>query len=292
MQVRTDTHTSLHSVMKDVFESNESNLDEDAKRFFRLFEESTFEGSQAAALKMKKIAKRKSKHNQEHLLVYSLIFLARSDSEMLSWPNSPLLVLLQFVDPNMLYLGDEIASLQEGQCRVTPSQSPLQFLVDLTHPSDYSTHKNQLILAKQLIENGANVNTVSMIPLNMTPLHSACHGGVVTNLDFIELLLKKGANPNAQDNVGMTPLMYTTPNAPGAATFMLNWPTTDANITTRSGESFLDRICRTIEQFSNKVARPDNPDSVQHQFLLRQWCAIHEMLVERGAADTSITALD
>jgi hypothetical protein len=31
-------------------------------------------------------------------------------------------------------------------------------LADLVNPSDYSTHVNQLILAKQLIEHGANAN--------------------------------------------------------------------------------------------------------------------------------------
>jgi hypothetical protein len=287
MQLRTDIHMNLQSEMRDAFERSKCILDEDAKLFFRLFEESTFEGSQAAARKMKKIAKRKSKRKQEHLLLYSLSFLAHSDSEMLLWPNSPLLVLLQLVDPNT----PRNASLQEVRGIVTPIQTPLQFSVDLADPSDYSTHVNQLILAKQLIENGANVNAAS-IPIDMTPLHRACHAGIVTNLDFIELLLEKGANPNAQDSEGMTPMMYTTPNAPGAATFLLNWPTTDANITTRSGRSFLDRVRGTIWSFSDRVARPDNPDSVQDQFLLRQWHAIHEMLVERGAADTSITALD
>jgi hypothetical protein len=152
---------------------------------------------------------------------------------MLSWPNSPLLVLLQFINPDVLY-GDEDAPLQEGEMRVPP----LYFLAELADPSDYSTHVNQLILAKQLIEHGANVNAIS-IPEGETPLHSACSWWNVTNLDFIELLLKEGADPNAQDHLGVTPLMCTTPDAPGAAKFLLKWPTTDVNITTRNGASFL-----------------------------------------------------
>jgi hypothetical protein len=277
MQVRTDTHTYLRSDIQDTFDINECNLDEDAKRFYELFQESTFEGSRAAARKMKKIAKRQNKHNQKFLLLHSLTSLAFSDSEMLSWPNSPLLVLLQFVDPNML---SRHASSQEGQDIVTP----LKHLVDLADPSDYSTHENQLILAKQLIENGANVNAVSNTS-GETP-------GVVTNLDFIQLLLKEGADPNVQDHLGATPLMFTYPNAAGAATFLLNWPTTDTNITTRSGISFLNRVRHTIEHFAIEVALPDHPDSLQHHFLLQQWCAIEEMLVERGATDTDITTLD
>jgi hypothetical protein len=281
MQVRQHDHTGLHIDIQDTSERNESNLNEDAKQFFRLFQESTFEGSRAAARKMKKIAKRQNKHNQKFLLLHSLKFLARSNSEMLSWPNSPLLVLLQYVDPNMVFLGDEDLPLEEGDTRETL----LHYSADLADPSDYSTHENQLILAKQLIENGANVNALSMV--DMTPLHRACYAGMVTNLDFIQLLLKKDADPNAQDHLGSTPLMYTTPYAPGAAKFLLNWPTTDANITTPYGTSFVDRVRRTITDISS--LRPDN---LQNQFLLQQWREIEEMLVERGAADTRITAVE
>jgi hypothetical protein len=82
----------------------------------------------------------------------------------------------------------------------------------------------------------------------------------VTNLDFVEYLLKNGADPYAQNrHMGLTPLMGTTDLAPGAAKFLLNWPTTDANITTRSGASFLATVRVTVKQYSNRVARPANP---------------------------------
>jgi hypothetical protein len=99
---------------------------------------------------------------------------------MLSWPNSQLLVLLRFVDPNVL-CGRESPPLQEGEVRATP----LHILADLAAPSDVSTHDNQLVLAKQLIEHGANVNAVSG-PWGRTPLHFACHWNNATNLDFVE----------------------------------------------------------------------------------------------------------
>jgi ankyrin repeat protein len=126
-------------------------------------------------------------------------------------------------------------------------------------------------------------------------LHRACFSGIVTNLDFVEHLLEAGADPNAQDHKGLTPLMYTMPGAPGAAKFLLNWPTTDANITFRSGDSFQSEVRRTVEYFSDKVALPDNPETMQHQFAIQQWREIEEMLVlvKKGAADTgTITTLE
>jgi hypothetical protein len=55
----------------------------------------------------------------------------------------------------------------------------------------------------------------------------------VTNLDFVEYLLEVGADPNAQ-TIG-TDTVDVPYRVPGAAKFLLNWPTTDVNITTRSG---------------------------------------------------------
>jgi ankyrin repeat protein len=184
--------------------------------------------------------------------------------------------MLHFVSP-LVMSGDE-------EMRVTP----LHYLADLADPVDYSTHEKQLILAKQLVEHGANVKAES-IPGGETPLHKACYSGNVINLDFVELLLEEGANPNAQEHLGITPLHW---SAPGAAKFLLNWPTTDANITTRSGASFLAKVRETVEKLSDRAARPDNPGRVQVQFLLQQWREIKGMLVERGAADTGITTFE
>ncbi len=77
--------------------------------------------------------------------------------------------------------------------------------------------------------------------------------------------------------------MYTAPDAPGAAKFLLKWPTTDPNITNRSGASFLAVVRSTITTFSDKHALPDNPEQVQDQFMIQQWREVEEMLVERDA---------
>jgi hypothetical protein len=279
MQVRSADHAKKSIGLKERFEMDGRCLVEEEKIFFKLFQESTFEGSRAAARKMKKIAKRATKHSQKFLLFHSLHFLIRSsDSKMLSWPNSPLLVLLQFVDPSVLCGFDDIPlQSQEGQVRLTL----LHGLSDLADPYDYFTHENQLILAKQLIEHGANVNAVSSD--DKTPLHSACSGYNVTNLDFVQLLLEAGADPNYQNHAGMTPLMGTTPNAPGAAKFLLNWPTTDAHIAISSGATFMHFVRKSgIMDISAQIALADNPDKVQHEFLLQQWRDIEGMLVTRG----------
>jgi hypothetical protein len=167
-------------------------------------------------------------------------------------------------------------------------------LADLADPFDYSTHENQVILAKQLVEHGADVKIVSTLR-GQTPLHMACFAGNVTNLDFIEYLLKEGADPNAQDDLGKTPLLETIPYGPGAAEFLLNWPTIDANITSRSGASFLSMVRWIIKpSVSDGIAHalPEDPSQIKHQFLLQQWREIEEMLLEIGALDTGITTIE
>jgi hypothetical protein len=275
-QVRSDIHTSRLMQMKEQYKREEDSFNEDIRRFFNLFTESTFEGSRAAALKMRKIVKPQNKLNQKWILFHSFYLLVRCDSKMLSWPNSPLLVLLEFLDPNLLS-GDEDTPLQQGEHRVPL----LHYLADLADPFDYSTQQNQLILAKQLIGRGANANAVSR-PKRETPLHKACSAVNVTNLDFVEYLLEVGADPNARDYLGLTPLMFSGAFAPSAAKFLLNWPTTHVNITCRSGESFLDVVRKIVTIYSD--ALPDNPTAkVEDQLLLQQWRGIEEMLLERGA---------
>jgi hypothetical protein len=100
---------------------------------------------------------------------------------------------------------------------------------------------------------------VHTVLIKRTPLHRACFSHVVTNLDFVEHLLEAGADPIARDYLEMTPLMYTISEAPGAAKFLLNWPTTDANITTRSGATFLAVVRGSLIAYSSDEGEgPDN----------------------------------
>jgi ankyrin repeat protein len=196
-------------------------------------------------------------------------------------------VLLQFVDPNMLS-GNEYDVLQVGEIKGTP----LHHLACLADPSDYSAHKNQVTLGRQLIEHGVkNVNAAAH-PAGETPLHCACHTETPTNLDFIQLLLDNGADPNIPDYKGETPLMCTLRMAPGAAKFLLELPITDVNIISKSGASFQALVRGAVEHFSDKVALPDIADKAKHQFLLQQWRGIEEMLAERQAVDTGTTAVE
>jgi hypothetical protein len=48
MQLRTPIHTAVAFYVKESFEEGDRSLGEEFKRFFKVFEESTFEGSWAA----------------------------------------------------------------------------------------------------------------------------------------------------------------------------------------------------------------------------------------------------
>jgi hypothetical protein len=95
-----------------------------------------------------------------------LRFLALRLVDAFVTKNSPLLVMLEFVDPNVL-LGDE----------ETGEPTPRRF----TTP----TRENQLSLAK-LVEHGTNVNAVSS-PNAKIPLHSACDAAIMTNKSCLEM---------------------------------------------------------------------------------------------------------
>jgi hypothetical protein len=149
------------------------------------------------------------------LLFHSFARSIRCDNKMLSWPNSPLLVLLQCIGPNVLLGEGEVEPLHHW-----PTCRPFRL------PGHKTSSR-----AKQLMNKyGANVNSVVEPTRRTLPLHKACCCGQRDQLDFVELLLKAGADPNALDHTGGYTVDIYRPRCPGAAEFLLNWPTTDANI--------------------------------------------------------------
>jgi hypothetical protein len=75
MQVQTDEHVDGYADSEESFQDTKRSYDEDDKRFFKLFTESTREGSEAAAREMKKIASQQTKYNQATMLLHSICLL-------------------------------------------------------------------------------------------------------------------------------------------------------------------------------------------------------------------------
>jgi ankyrin repeat protein len=68
-------------------------------------------------------------------------------------------------------------------------------------PLLYAVVQNELPIAKLLIERGADVH--STYRSGRTALHIAANGGMT---DIARFLLQNGANPNARDSAGLSPL--------------------------------------------------------------------------------------
>jgi hypothetical protein len=251
-----------------------------ARRFFRLFLKSKGDTDHTVTIReMKKVLLKVSPYNRQTILFNSLsVLLVQPTSEMLELPTSPLKVVLQSVDAN--------AMMQDV--------TPLHWVAEMSNQNKESTLENQCILAKQLIEAGANVNArVHRCLGERTPLHSACYGRNCTNLNFIQLLLDNGANPNAKDSDGATPLYHSLPDAPGAAKFMLTYSDeTDPDILANDGRSFLAMVRSGIVEGTSKARRPNNPDSKILLFQVKQWQEVEKLLVKRGALDNGWRRLD
>jgi hypothetical protein len=94
--------------------------------------------------------------------------------------------------------------------------------------------------------------------------------------------LENGANPNAQNNKGQTPLMHTVEASPGAAKFLIEWPTTDVNVRARTGMTVLALVRDAIKNLQRNwfmaMMDGENEDEMIRQgYLLSQWCEIEKM---------------
>jgi len=66
-----------------------------------------------------------------------------------------------------------------------------------------TAYDGQAQIVELLIQSGADVNALEIN--GRTPLHDAANGG---HLDVIDVLVRNGADLEAKDNEGMTPLMW------------------------------------------------------------------------------------
>jgi hypothetical protein len=281
-QVVHDGHQTRAERAKEQAKNALSNSGPRVRRFFDLFFESQGDTDHTDTVrKMKLILLKESRHNRQDILFRSLHILSQLPSEMLKLPTSPLKVALQSVNASVMSCPGPNMDDSRGA-------TPLHCLAQLSDPSKEDTLENQCILAKQLLEAGANVNGRAQRCVNkITPLHNACWGGFCTNLDFIQLLLDHGANPNAKSSDFVTPLHYTYPNAPGAAKFLLTYSDkTDPDILTNDGRSFLAMVRSCIAERTSKARLPHNPHPEIMLFQVKQWEEVEKLLVKRGALDS------
>jgi hypothetical protein len=273
MQVKELEATSSAINANEALERMRRAVSEDADfaQFCKLFQESKPGGRRATALKMKQIALRQDQDTRETWVLPILMEVAHVDVDRLMWPSSPLLVLLAcLVDHNPTA---PLGGIHQ--------QFWFSWLASLTHPDGHHIYyTRQILLAKQLVSFGVDVNAG-----DWTPLYFACSTRVI-NLEYIEFLLQSGADPNAIDPSGMTPFMYTLDWAPGAAKVLIEWSATDVNIVSPSGHSMLAHARMRKEFFSGMTdsPTPERPRrAAEDQFLLQQWLEVEEMLMDRGA---------
>jgi hypothetical protein len=277
MQLRHAGLTQSFEAINSMDDTVRSIINEDEfEQFFKLFRESRPGGRRTAAQEMKQIARRLGDREKHDWMLLSMRILVSVDSDRLKWHSSPLLVLLECMDPTALSL-NELTGWLAGM--TNPDAYPE---ADAHH---FSAH--QLILAEQLFEYGVDLN--DEIATRETSLNIACHSDLVTNLEFIYLLLQHGADPNAMDQEGQTPLARTIQYAPSAAKVVIEWPTTNVNIVNQSGVSMLAIVRHLISEIAVKVdTSHENSRRAQDAFLLEQWREVENMLVEKGTSDTSI----
>jgi ankyrin repeat protein len=90
------------------------------------------------------------------------------------------------------------------------------------------------MVAKQLLDKGANPNTASNNPFKVAPIHSAC---AISAVDLAELLIKYGANVNAKQMHGVTPLHSAAHNGQTKLVRLLIDHGADINAKTDNGQS-------------------------------------------------------
>jgi hypothetical protein len=181
---------------------------------------------------MTQIAARQTKNNPKFLLFHGMFPLVRCDPEMLRRPCSPLLVMLQSVDPNVLD--------RPPQTVQRKGSTLLHYLAKSAGHSIYSTHQNQIILGRQL----SNTASTQMVYRFRTIIRPCTMHAVIIRRPTLTFLVapEKGADTNTQMLEGASLLAMTQGFSPGAAKLLLEWGTTDDG-------SFLPAVRGTVVYF-------------------------------------------
>ena len=132
---------------------------------------------------MKRVFDMVPKPERVEFILLLLPKLVCSPTKLVQRSTSPLAVLLGdggLVDPNAISAAD--------------GRTALLYLPECS-AGDASSAENQVTLARQLIEAGADVNRRAGTGdgSRTYPLHTACHCKNITNLEYIRLLLDNGA---------------------------------------------------------------------------------------------------
>lgn len=101
-----------------------------------------------------------------------------------------------------------------------------------------AAHLGQTAAAQALVERGADVGARSRNPLDNQPLHAAVAGG--DHAELVSLLLTYGADPNATQHGGYTPLHETAQNGFVASTRLLLDSGADVSIRANDGKTARD----------------------------------------------------
>ncbi len=138
------------------------------RRIWQLFENKSNKSEAAVIREMKKVFLHIPRPERVEFMLALLPKLVCAPTKVIRKPTSPLVVLLDDVDPNA------VSSEQ--------SVTALLYLAECS-AGDLNSMENQVVLGQQLLDAGANVNKRAGAQ-RLYPLHTALHSENVTNLDY------------------------------------------------------------------------------------------------------------
>ncbi|WP_291633478.1 ankyrin repeat domain-containing protein [Clostridium sp.] len=111
-------------------------------------------------------------------------------------------------EPNSIYRSIEEGNIDETKNYLNePKDSNSDFTVEsILHYAINNSEKNYFKIIELLIDNGADINSHHSKFLE-TPLHKLC-ARITPKIDVITMILKKGAEVNALNILGKTPVFY------------------------------------------------------------------------------------